>query len=192
MQDHVLLLVKAKGCPGCSSMEKIWPEYEKVIKNKFPALRIQLVQYMGTNGVFDYTKYPYGMNGMIKSYPSFFLVPGPLWDSAMSEVHKGKANPINLHIPTVKGCNYVLSKINNKLDFVMLEKSKQINIFYPESVLQWLDTNLKTEEKVKEKVKVEKPKSEEPEKTKPKSEVKFVTLKTLQKPCPSYKLKPKK
>lgn len=200
-KDYVLILIKANGCGACKQMESMWPSFESKIKAVHPGLRTQTVQFLDLNRSLDYTKYPYGLRNLPHAYPSFFLVPASLWDSAVSEIEKGKNNPVNFHIPTVKGLNYRLGKQDGRLAFLYeLDPSKRSNVFNPDVVATWI-TNSTTKKEVEkkpkkeEKEKFEKEEKEEKKKIekveKEKVEIKYVSLHSL-KTCPSYKLKHKK
>lgn len=187
--SDVVLVIKAANCGACKKLTAAWPSMEKVLKQNFPSLRFQVLDFISFQGQFDPSKIPMGVGRLPSAFPSYFYVPGPLWNNAVSELGKGKLNPINFVISSVHGFDYKLVNHDGKMRFEHLNSKNFLNV---NEITSWLNGIVKTNktvktEKVKEKVEEEKV---EPIKTIKTSNIKQtkggLTI------CPNYKLKPKK
>lgn len=148
--SDVLLLVKAGDCGFCKKLAPYWSSIEKDIKAKYPNLRIQVVDYISikNGGVFDPTKIPNGIGRITGMWPSLFYIPGPLWDSGVSEMSKGKSNPVNFLVASVHGFNYKLRSNDGKLRFEPQQNTGK-SLFKSSDIIEWISTISKPKESTK-------------------------------------------
>jgi len=100
--EPVVVLYKSEQCRHCTSLAKIWdssPNKDEdsvttAIKKVYSKARFFVLTTKDNSGAFDENKAPKDLNRYGKWYPMILLVPGPLWDSAMSKL--GPKNDIKL------------------------------------------------------------------------------------------------
>jgi hypothetical protein len=94
MSSPVIILVKAKGCPACTSFAKIWDKGRMMstsvltaIKKVTPDVRIVEIN-LPTMGSKVPSNIPSAVNNFLSWFPMVMFVPGQTWDNAMKDLSK--------------------------------------------------------------------------------------------------------
>lgn len=90
--EPVLIFFKSEQCTHCNNLSKMWKDVEPVLKGVYPKLRISTITAKDNTGTFDSSKVPKDLLRYAGWFPMILLVPGNVWDAAMSNL--GPKNPI--------------------------------------------------------------------------------------------------
>lgn len=89
--DPVLLFYGTESCPHCVKLAQIWGEVatgphtvKKLVNKAFPNVRVQNIIIKSN---MDESKYPAGLKQFVRWVPMIMLIPGRLWDQAMSNLN---------------------------------------------------------------------------------------------------------
>lgn len=101
--EPVLVLYKSAQCRHCQNLEKMWDSVVNAVKTVYPKLRFYTLTTKDNTGKFDENTAPKDLIRYAAWFPMILLVPGRLWDSAMSNL--GPGNPIRLRegVQTMNG-----------------------------------------------------------------------------------------
>ena len=92
IQEPIVVLYKSKMCRHCTSLANIWEtnadgdSVTSVLKKVNPKLRFATVTANDNTGKFDENTYPKDLSRFSKWFPMVLLIPGPLWNQAMSKL----------------------------------------------------------------------------------------------------------
>jgi hypothetical protein len=81
----VLVIIKSKQCPKCRLFEDRWAEISRKLRLVTP-LRFFSIMCEDMSGKFDVTRAPRDCVRYATWFPTLFLVPGRVWDAAMSNL----------------------------------------------------------------------------------------------------------
>ena len=83
----VFVLLHAKNCGFCNTfIQAHWTTTQAELKKLRPDIRIMSVLNQDMSGKsYDHSKFPQGLELWGKFFPSFIMIPGPLWDAAMAD-----------------------------------------------------------------------------------------------------------
>lgn len=91
--EPVVIYIKSVDCGFCTSLSKIWDTPTKdtdsvvgEIKKVHPKMRFVSVTIERGKYSVDENLYPKDLSRFIKWYPMILLVPGPVWNEAMSKL----------------------------------------------------------------------------------------------------------
>lgn len=142
--EPVLVLYKSMGCGHCTELTKIWdtpPNKDGAsitteLKKVYPKLRFMVVTAKDNTGRFDENTIPKDLIRYGLWFPMILLIPGRLWDEAMSKL--GPKNDVKL-IEGVQIMNGIYA--DNKPQYV-----QKYNMKKPEEFGKWLKHVLENEE----------------------------------------------
>lgn len=89
----VLVLIKASGCPACSTVTRVWADCVRQMKQVVPNLVEVVVQKQNMDDPIDTTVYP-AILSVFTWYPTTLLVPGRVWQEEMAKVGSGAISPL--------------------------------------------------------------------------------------------------
>lgn len=90
VSEPVIVLYESNTCPHCKKLGAIWENVKTELKRVHYNIRFASVMARDNSGVFDENLAPKDMIRFAKWFPMILLVPGRLWDTAMS--HLGPKN----------------------------------------------------------------------------------------------------
>lgn len=144
MSEPVLVLYKSNTCPYCNTLFNMWetpPKDESdsivsALKKVYPKLRFFVLTAKDNTGKFDENTAPKDLLRYGKWFPTILLIPGKLWDTAMSKL--GPKNDINL----IDGVQVMNSHwVNEKLDY-----KQKYDVKKPSEFARWLKDSLENED----------------------------------------------
>jgi hypothetical protein len=102
VHEPIVVLYKSNGCRHCDALTRIWDSppgrgedsVVMALKKVYPKIRLFVVTAADNNGRFDENIAPKGLLKYMKWFPMILLVPGNLWDTAMSKL--GPTNDVQL------------------------------------------------------------------------------------------------
>ena len=141
--EPIVILYKSNGCRHCTALSDIWDtppnrgedSVVMAMKKVYPKLRVFVVTATDNSGKFDENIAPKGLTKYNKWFPMILLIPGNLWDTAMSKL--GPKNDVLL-TDGVQILNATLK--NDNLDYV-----QKYDIRKPEQFGKWLTEALDNE-----------------------------------------------
>jgi hypothetical protein len=136
ISEPVVVLYKSNGCTHCKNLMNIWGDVTAALKSVHPKLRFFVLTSEDNTGKFDENVAPKSLIKYGKWFPMIFLVPGKVWDAAMSNL--GPKNPIE-----IKEGVQVMNAAWDKDDIKYIQK---YNISKPEEFTRWLKDSLENEE----------------------------------------------
>jgi hypothetical protein len=86
MPEPVVVLYKALNCKYCTALSQIWDSVKKSILTVYPKMRFFTVTAKGLDGKFDENSAPKDLKRWGAWFPMILLIPGGLWDDAMSKL----------------------------------------------------------------------------------------------------------
>jgi len=142
--EPVLVLYKSDTCHFCTELTKMWdtpPNKDEdsivtALKKVYPRLRFYILSVKDNTGIFDENSTPKDLIRYGKWYPMVLLIPGRLWDNAMSKL--GPKNDVQL----IDGVQIM----NGKLENNNLVHMYQYNNKSPAQFAAWLKASLENEE----------------------------------------------
>lgn len=87
----VLVLIKAAGCPACSTVTRVWADCVRQMKQVVPNLVEVVVQKQKITDPIDTGVYP-AVLSVFTWFPTTLLVPGRVWQEEMGKVGSGSIN----------------------------------------------------------------------------------------------------
>jgi hypothetical protein len=138
-------LYKSATCGFCKQVQAIWedlsnihkPTVTKTVKEIYPGIKIKTVSAIDNSGIFDYKKYPKGLQVFNKWFPMILMIPGKLWNEAMN--HLTKNPPVNLTQGT-----YILNGVFENNTIVPDHQFDHQNI---DSIVEWVKFVVQTKSK---------------------------------------------
>lgn len=142
-QEPVVVLFKATDCRYCNDLMKIWDPKDgtpdtsvtSAMKKLYPKLRVVIITTT-LRGPLDENSIPAGLKAYTAWYPMILLVPGGLWNEAMSKL--GPKNNVQL-IDGVQIFNGSFK--DGKLGYENKYNPKQ-----PGEFAKWLEASMKNED----------------------------------------------
>ena len=137
VHEPVVVLYKSSMCRHCTSLANIWdtnPSGESVtsvLKKINPKLRFFTVTAKDNTGKFDENTAPKDLIRFSKWFPMILLIPGPLWNNAMSKL--GPKNDIKL----IDGVQILNGKWDGEVKYV-----QKYDITKPNDFGDWLRDGL--------------------------------------------------
>lgn len=92
--DPVFILIKAKNCGACIGLDRVWKNCEDTIRKNFPRLRLVIITLSSMQEPINEKLYPSKLKYIRSWFPMMVLIPGPVWDHAMSNL--GVNNPVDV------------------------------------------------------------------------------------------------
>jgi DNA-directed RNA polymerase subunit F len=86
--DPVFLFIKSETCGHCRNFsEGQWGDVQKLLAKNYPTLRVHTITFadQSPRGL-DTSVYPKDLLYYANWFPTFLLVPGPVWDHAMGNL----------------------------------------------------------------------------------------------------------
>jgi len=147
MSEPIIVFYKSEKCGYCTSLSKIWDKPESnsgksivsAIKEKYPNMRFFTVQCKEMDGKFDENTIPKDLLRYGKWFPMILLIPGNLWDRAMSKL--GPNNDVKL-FDGIQIMN-ALWKDNGK--DLELKYEHKYDIRNPLEFVKWIDNSYQNE-----------------------------------------------
>lgn len=93
MASPTLVLIKANGCPACTTLAPVWDECVRQMKEIIPSLNIVVINKPGIRAPIDANSYP-GILSVFDWFPATLLVPGNVWENAMTKLGSGIMEPL--------------------------------------------------------------------------------------------------
>lgn len=137
MTDPVILLIKSIQCPACHRLAKKWDESVSAMKEVQPSFRVVEVICVDNRGLFDETKYPKSLSKFTRWFPMVLLIPGRIWDNAMSN--------LNTPLGMSDGIQVMGGKWDEKLNTFEPEKQMVYDIGVPSHFAKWLAISIQNE-----------------------------------------------
>lgn len=134
--EPVLVLYKSETCFHCTKLTSIWPSVTAAVAKEFPKMRVFVISAKDQQGKFDENVAPKDLIRYGKWFPMLLLVPGRLWDRAMSNL--GPTNSVQLK-EGVQVMNGYWD--NNELKF-----QPNYDTRTPDAFVNWLKSALENEE----------------------------------------------
>lgn len=134
--EPVVVLYKSLTCGHCDDLSKIWDapppggniSVMDALKQINPKIRFSVVTAKDQDGKFDEKLYPSDLIRYSGRFPTILLIPGSLWDNAVSKL--GPKNDIKL----INGVQIMNAKWENNV----LKRFVKYNIMNPEDYSNWL------------------------------------------------------
>jgi hypothetical protein len=134
--EPTVVLYKSLTCGYCDDLSKIWdipPSGSNIsimdaLKRVNPKIRFSVVTAKDQDGRFDEKLYPSDLIRYGGRFPTILLIPGSLWDAAMSKL--GSKNDVKL----IDGVQIMNGKWENNI----LRRFAKYNIMNPEDYSEWL------------------------------------------------------
>jgi hypothetical protein len=93
MSDPIVVLYKSNSCFHCNSLSEIWDKSSggndsvvDALKKVYPKLRFFVLTSKDNSGKFDENTAPKDLKRYGRWYPMVLLIPGKVWDTAMSKL----------------------------------------------------------------------------------------------------------
>lgn len=142
--EPTLVLYKSAMCKHCTALSNIWDKAPNkdddsvtdTLKKVYPKLRFYVITAKDNTGKFDENTAPKDLMRYSKWFPMILLIPGKLWDSAMSKL--GPKNPVEL----VDGVQ-IMNGFWDKND---LKYQQKYDIRKPSEFARWLKDSLENED----------------------------------------------
>lgn len=140
-QEPVVVLYKSSMCRHCTALANIWDSNKDgesvtaALKKVYPKLRLVTATAKDNSGKFDENTIPKDLIRFGKWFPMIILIPGPLWNNAMSKL--GPKNDVQL----VDGVQIM----NGKWNGTSIEYVQKHDIRKPEEFAKWLKEALENE-----------------------------------------------
>jgi len=142
--EPILVLYKSSVCRHCTALSNIWDKplskdedsVMGALKKVYPKLRFYVLTSKDNTGKFDENTAPKDLIRYGKWYPMILLIPGRLWDTAMSKL--GPKNDVEL----VEGVQIM----NGMWDHGELRYTPKYDIRKPSAFAQWLREALDNED----------------------------------------------
>jgi len=142
--EPVVVLYKSSACRHCTSLANIWdkpPSKDQdsvmsALKKVYPNIRFYVVTAKDNTGKFDENTAPKDLIRYAKWFPNVILIPGRLWDSAMSKL--GPKNDVLL----IDGVQIMNGKLVNGSPTY----EQTYNITKPADFATWLKASLEKED----------------------------------------------
>jgi hypothetical protein len=139
MNDNpVVVLYKSKACGSCANLSKIWDDIVIEMKNIKPTIRFFTVESPDAFGFFDFSKAPKDLHRYKNSFPAILLVPGPLWNAAMTNLGVNNNVQITDGVQLFNG--YLLDSVPKMHDKIRYAYNK------PSEFARWLKDSLENED----------------------------------------------
>ena len=143
--EPIVVLYKSKTCGHCKTLEAKWGKDSDTdnstvigaMKKVYPKIRTFVVSANDSRGAFDENTVPTDLSRWAKWFPMILLVPGRIWDNAMSKL--GPKNSASI-IDGVQVFNGTRESTGN-LTYV-----QKYNVRQPEEFGRWLTDSLANEE----------------------------------------------
>lgn len=134
--EPTVVLYKSLTCGHCDELTKIWDvpplggtiSVMDALKRINPKIRFSVVTAKDQDGKFDEKLYPSDLIRYSGRFPTILLIPGSLWDAAMSKL--GPKNDVKL----INGVQIMNAKWENNF----LKRFVKYNIMNPEDYSDWL------------------------------------------------------
>lgn len=136
ISEPVVVLYKSSACTHCRNLTNIWDDVTAALKSIYPKLRFYVLTSNDNTGKFDENVAPKYLIRYGKWFPMILLVPGKVWDAAMSNL--GPKNPIE-----IKEGVQVINAAWDKDDLKYIQK---YDIRKPAEFTKWLKDSLENEE----------------------------------------------
>lgn len=142
--EPVVVLYKSNACRHCIALSNIWdkpPSKDEdsvmtAMRKVYPKIRFFIVSTKDNSGKFDENTAPKDLFRYAKWYPMILLVPGTLWDKAMSKL--GPKNDVQI-VEGVQVMNGVWE--NKELKYVYKYDTRK-----PSEFARWLRDALDNED----------------------------------------------
>ncbi len=140
--EPVVVLYKSEACGHCKTLWNIWNQSnngESVtseLKKVYPKIRIFVATSKEMTGKFDENIYPKGLYIHKNWFPKIILVPGKLWNEAMSKL--GPTNDVKL----ING----VQVMNGQRVGDTFKPINMYNIFKPSEFSRWLKDAMQNDE----------------------------------------------
>ena len=136
MSEPVVVLLKSDACHHCKNLTAIWDKVTLSLKEVNPRVRFFTVTLKDNNASIDTNTTPKGLIRYTKWYPMILLVPGKLWDEAMSKL--GPSNPVELKDG--------VQVLNANWEGSELKYAQKWDIRKPEEFGKWLKDSMEKED----------------------------------------------
>lgn len=134
--EPVVVFYKSVSCSHCRNLTNIWPEVTTALKSVYPNLRFFVLTANDNSGKFDENIAPKNMIKFAKWFPMVILIPGKVWDLAMSNL--GPKNNIE-----IKEGVQIMNAIWDKDE---IKYSQKYDLRKPAAFKQWIKDSLDNEE----------------------------------------------
>lgn len=142
--EPTLVLFKSTICRHCTALTNIWDtppnkdedSVSSALKKVYPKLRFFTLTAKDNTGTFDENAAPKDLIRYGKWFPMILLIPGPLWNQAMSKL--GPKNDVKL----TDGVQIMNGKLNGET----LEYVQNYDIRKPADFSRWLQDALANED----------------------------------------------
>lgn len=129
--QHILVVIKARGCPGCEALTRIWPNIQREMARRKISLREKFIT-RELRGHLPPGVYPPLLDKMGWA-PAILLINGQQWNRAMAKVGESSAPSIS---------NFVIFSGRMNKDRPELIKNFEYNFTQPKSFVDWLEKAL--------------------------------------------------
>jgi len=143
VHEPILVLYKSNMCRHCAAVSDIWntapnggESIVSAVKKVYPKLRFYTLTAKDNTGKFDENIAPKDLIRYGKWYPMILLIPGPIWDAAMSKL--GPKNDVEI----LNGVQIMNGKMSGK----NLEYTQKYDIRKPSEFAKWIREALANEE----------------------------------------------
>lgn len=142
--EPVVVFYKSKTCGHCVSLSSIWndpPSHNEdsvvtAMRKAHPKIRFFIVTANDNSGKFDENSAPKDIIRYAKWFPMVLLVPGRLWDDAMSKIGTDKQGLLEEGVQIMNG-----TKSRGKIEY-----SQMYNMRKPSDFARWLKDSMQEEE----------------------------------------------
>lgn len=143
--EPIVVLYKSKTCGHCKTLETKWGKDTDTdnttvmgaMKKVYPKIRTFIVSANDSRGAFDENAVPTDLSRWAKWFPMILLVPGRIWDNAMSKL--GPKNSASI----IDGVQVFNGKRESTGGLTYVQK---YNVRQPEEFARWLTDSLADEE----------------------------------------------
>lgn len=133
-----MVLYKAVACKYCTALTTIWDSVKKAILTVYPKMRFFTVTSKNLDGKFDENAAPKDLKRWGAWFPMILLIPGGLWDEAMSKL--GPRNDVQL-MDGIQAMNGLWDAKQQKV----VQNPGAYNIRNPEDFGRWVTDSMKNE-----------------------------------------------
>lgn len=143
--EPIVVLYKSKTCGHCKTLEAKWGKDTDTdnstvmgaMKKVYPKIRTFIVSANDSRGAFDENTVPTDLSRWAKWFPMILLVPGRIWDNAMSKLGPKNSASIIDGVQVFNGTR----ESTGGLTYV-----QKYNVRQPEEFARWLTDSLANEE----------------------------------------------
>jgi len=129
MTPPVLVIVKKENCPTCDRLNPVLPDIYSKLNVSYPMLDTVEITLGKYGGRVDHMKYPGGLSYYVRWFPTFLLVPGPIYKNALAKVGKPS-------FPDLKGVQVINAGMKD--DGPKLQQPLRFNILHPKDIIDWI------------------------------------------------------